>query len=282
MNIERDVRSWLIIWSVIILMLLSACTPSPLRWDPSVVYEMTPVDANEIHSGRFGENARFHIELHDGAVFTFRLTSFPEIKGIEHVAGIDEVTKEVVILNRDEIKTAKFITMRPVDMGSDEQDSGDHDNNQGSSENLFWAMFIPIAVVSLPVIEAEQQAKSVQRERAMARIDVDDELQSLRRARAALKSGDPEKAYRQLESGLTSRYAEVRNKTRMFISDHPEVLEGARSSFTVRNLQLSIATHGAEARNLESKRLSIFQTVASEKDYQAARLAFENVFPEVD
>ena len=104
------------------------------------------------------------------------------------------------------------------------------------------------------------------------------ELESLKFAQDALLRADLESAYRIFEDGLVSKYEEVRQKVLHFMLQHPEILEGAKLSFTSESFRESFITYGNDARELEEKRLVIYQSVAPVQAYKKARQDFESVF----
>lgn len=106
------------------------------------------------------------------------------------------------------------------------------------------------------------------------------ELSFLKYAQDALSRKDPESAYRLIEDGLISEYEEVREKSRQFIEKNAELYEGARRSFRFESLKESLRMYGEDARKLENRRLSIYETIASVEDYSEARQSFVKVFGE--
>lgn len=97
--------------------------------------------------------------------------------------------------------------------------------------------------------------------------------------RAALDRGDTEAAYRLMEDGLVSEQPEMRKTLQLFLRQHPEILEGAKHSFTTVSLKESIATYGADkAREIELHRLSIYRTVVPDEDFGLAQRNYHSVF----
>ena len=92
------------------------------------------------------------------------------------------------------------------------------------------------------------------------------------------RDGDMTATYRLLEEGVTSEYSEVQEKYRLFVAQNPEILEGARSTFTPESFKESIIQNGKNANEIENRRLLIYKTVAPSEDYLKARQNFESVF----
>ena len=92
------------------------------------------------------------------------------------------------------------------------------------------------------------------------------------------RGGDMAATYRLLEEGITSEYSEVKEKYRLFVAQNPEILEGARSTFTPESFKESIIQNGKNANEIENRRLLIYKTVAPSEDYLKARQNFESVF----
>lgn len=109
-------------------------------------------------------------------------------------------------------------------------------------------------------------------------VNIMSELKCLEFAQNALARGDIEFAYRVLEDELVSEHTDVREKTRQFLEQHPELYRGALQTFSSKSLKESINKHGASAEEIESRRLSIYKKIAPDKDYTKALRYFESVF----
>lgn len=97
--------------------------------------------------------------------------------------------------------------------------------------------------------------------------------------RAALERGDTEAAYRLLEDGLVSEQPEIRKTVQQFLEQHPEILEGAKHSFTTVSLKESIAAYGVDkASEIELHRLSIYRTAVPTDDFELAQRNYNSVF----
>lgn len=104
------------------------------------------------------------------------------------------------------------------------------------------------------------------------RKETEAELGTLIYAKHLLSGGvDPESIYRLLESGLGSEHDEVRNQYKQFIHHHPEILDGAKDTFTPESLRKCKLKHGDNASEIENRRLTIYKSVADDNDYLEAR-----------
>ena len=92
------------------------------------------------------------------------------------------------------------------------------------------------------------------------------------------RGGDMTATYRLLEEGIASEYSEVKEKYRLFVAQNPEILDGARSTFTPESFKESITKNNKKAKEIEGRRLLIYKTVAPADDYLKARHNFESVF----
>ena len=92
------------------------------------------------------------------------------------------------------------------------------------------------------------------------------------------RGGDMTATYRLLEEGITSEHSEVRENYRLFVAQNPEILDGARSTFTPESFKESITKNDKKAKEIEDRRLLIYKTVAPADDYLKARHNFESVF----
>lgn len=125
----------------------------------------------------------------------------------------------------------------------------------------------------LPTAEDLKRIEADARPRQIAR-----QLGTIRYAQAAVSRGDFEAAYRLLEDLLVSEFAEVQLQAREFLSAHPQILKGARESFSPESLNESLNIYGEESGRIESKRLEIYKTIVSEEDYRRAERNFWSVF----
>ncbi|MDB4409853.1 hypothetical protein N9235_03495 [Gammaproteobacteria bacterium] len=96
----------------------------------------------------------------------------------------------------------------------------------------------------------------------------------------AIKRQDWEAAYRWLEDGLVSADDEIKYQSHEVLNRYPEIMEGAKESFTEKSFKETLSKHGDAAFKLEEQRLAIYRTVASPLDYADAEQNFARVFSE--
>ena len=108
------------------------------------------------------------------------------------------------------------------------------------------------------------------------------QLQYLSHAQHPLSRGDYEAAYRLLEDGLVSGNKVVRERFRQFMKQHPEILIGAKASFTTESFKKSKGKDCVSASRREYRRLLIYKTVALAHDYQEAKRNYLIIFGSPD
>jgi hypothetical protein len=96
----------------------------------------------------------------------------------------------------------------------------------------------------------------------------------------AIKRQDWEAAYRLLEDGLVSSDAVIKSKSHQLLKQYPEIMNGAKESFSELSFRETQSSHGDAAFKLEEQRLAIYRTVASQQDYADAEQNFARVFLE--
>ena len=94
----------------------------------------------------------------------------------------------------------------------------------------------------------------------------------------AINRQDWEAAYRLLEDGLVSSDHGIKYQSHQVLNRHPELMDGAKASFSEESLRETQSTHGDAAFNLEEKRLAIYKTVATQSAYTEAEQNISRVF----
>ena len=94
----------------------------------------------------------------------------------------------------------------------------------------------------------------------------------------AINRQDWEAAYRLLEDGLVSSDHGIKYQSHQVLNRHPELMDGAKASFSEASLRETQSRHGDAAFNLEEKRLAIYKTVATQSAYAEAEENFSRVF----
>lgn len=105
-----------------------------------------------------------------------------------------------------------------------------------------------------------------------------DELNFLLFANKAYLRGDFEASYRLLEDLLQSKHPQVREKARLYLKNHPSLLQGAKASFSKESFKQSKSDYGYSAREIEKRRLLIYKSIAPSIDYSEAEINYENIF----
>ena len=104
------------------------------------------------------------------------------------------------------------------------------------------------------------------------------EIDHLEFAKSAYERGDLKASYRLLEDGLVSENEWVRSQFLEYLENHPEILEAAKSTFSVRSFKKTLSSHGGTAETIEARRLKIYARFAEEADYVWAKKNYERVF----
>jgi len=94
----------------------------------------------------------------------------------------------------------------------------------------------------------------------------------------AINRQDWEAAYRLLEDGLVSTDDAIKYQSHQVLNRNPELMNGAKESFSEESLKETLFKHGDAAFKLEEQRLEIYKTVASQPAYSDAEQNFARVF----
>jgi hypothetical protein len=94
----------------------------------------------------------------------------------------------------------------------------------------------------------------------------------------AIKRQDWEAAYRLLEDGLTSSDDVIKYQSHQVLKRYPEIMEGAKESFTEASFRETQTKHGDAAYMIEEERLAIYRTVATQAAYADAEKNYSRVF----
>ena len=94
----------------------------------------------------------------------------------------------------------------------------------------------------------------------------------------AINRQDWEAAYRLLEDGLGSSDDAIKYQSHQVLNRHPEIMVGAKESFSEESLNETLLKHGDAAFKLEEQRLAIYKTVATQSAYADAENIFTRVF----
>jgi hypothetical protein len=94
----------------------------------------------------------------------------------------------------------------------------------------------------------------------------------------AIKRQDWEAAYRLLEDGLVSSDDVINYQSHQVLKRYPELMDGAKESFSEQSFRETLSKHGDAAFKLEEQRLAIYRTVASLPAYADAEQNFTRVF----
>jgi hypothetical protein len=97
-------------------------------------------------------------------------------------------------------------------------------------------------------------------------------------AENAIKRQDWEAAYRLLEDGLISSDEVIKHQSHQVLKRYPEIMDGAKESFTEESFRETVTKHGDSAYKIEDERMAIYRTVATPAAYADAEKSFSRVF----